>query len=222
MKSNTFKLLLITAGIIIVALCGLGGYLFMESQAMKEAEMANSTMEQAKKDSLKIIEQAELLRIANERETSIKKENEASAAREKATEDNYNELMAENFNQQNNNYSDNSQNNQAAQSDLEIIDKLEEIDKLISESQDKTTIALHVYMSAIQQYGTTIVAFRYQQPVHNALRQTQSLCREAIRYVNCLQTIDEKTRQKYILKYKNQEETCRNLGIEVSNYGNIR
>ncbi len=114
MKSNTFKLLLITAGIIIVALCGLGGYLFMESQAMKEAEMANSTMEQAKKDSLKIIEQAELLRIANERETSIQKENEASAAREKATEDNYNELMAENYNQQNNNYSDNTQNNQIA------------------------------------------------------------------------------------------------------------
>ena len=114
MKSNTFKLLLITAGIIIVALCGLGGYLFMESQAMKEAEMANSTMEQAKKDSLKIIEQAELLRIANERETSIQKENEASAAREKATEDKYNELMAENSNQQNNNYSGNSQNNQIA------------------------------------------------------------------------------------------------------------
>ena len=114
MKSNTFKLLLITAGIIIVALCGLGGYLFMESQAMKEAEMANSTMEQAKKDSLKITELAELLRIANERETSIKKENEASAAREKATEDKYNELMAENSNQQNNNYSGNSQNNQIA------------------------------------------------------------------------------------------------------------
>lgn len=222
MKSNTFKLLLITAGIIIVALCCLGGYLFMESQAMKDAEIEHRTMEQAKKDSLKKIEQAELLRIANERETSIKRENEASAAREKATEDNYNELMAEHSNQQNNNYSDNSQNNKATQGDLEIIDKLEEIDNLIAESSNRTTRALQTYMSAIQQYGTTIEAFRYQQPVHNALDQTRSLCRKAIQYVNCLQTFDEKTRQKLFLKYKNQEETCKNLSIEVSNYGRIR
>lgn len=107
MKSNTFKLLLIIAGIIIAALCCLGCFLFMESQAMKDAEIEYRTMEQAKKDSLNKIEQAELLRIANERETSIKRENEASAAREKATEDRSNELN-EDITQQTEYYTANS------------------------------------------------------------------------------------------------------------------
>lgn len=119
-----------------------------------------------------------------------------------------NSSYSQSHQQSNTSTGSNAARDQLALQDLALLDEIEEIDKEIEKSKQRTTRAFSDLNSALRQYGKTMPTAQYWSAFTQSVNETKELCFKARQRVNSLQTIDG---TQLFNKYLRQEKACNEL-----------